>query len=168
MSTIEELRDGLGQALFTVAEGWHQLRQRAAQALTRFTSERPAGEVETAADQVAGRASRWGLLAAELRENDTHLALRLEAPGLDPDDFEIRVVDDYLVVGGEKRVERERRHGHYHMMECAYGRFERAIPLPAAVDEDHIEARYRQGVLTVILPKVQPSRTNRIKIKVQS
>lgn len=168
MSTIEELRDGLGQALFTVAEGWHQLSQRAARALTRFTPGRHAGDLETAAEHVASRAPRWGLLAAELSEDDTHLTLRLEAPGLDADDFDIRVVDDYLVVGGEKRVERQRHHGRYHMMECAYGRFERAIALPCAVDEDHIEARYRQGVLTVTLPKLQSSPTNRITIKVQS
>lgn len=168
MSTLDQIRDGFGRALYNLAEGWHQLRQRTANALTHFTPRRSGGELETGRERVALDAPRWGLLAAEINEDDEQLVVRLEAPGLDPDDFDIQVVDDYLVVRGEKRVEREQQHAHYHVMECAYGRFERALPLPVPVDESRTRASYRRGVLTVTLPKARPAERNRITINVES
>lgn len=68
----------------------------------------------------------------------------------------------------EKRIETERRHGHYHILECAYGRFERALALPVAVDEARTQAGQKRGVLTVTLPKLQHATRNRITIDVES
>ena len=64
-----------------------------------------------------------------------------------------RQLDDYLVVQGEKQVEQEHKRGRYRITECAYGRFERAIPLPENVDADRATEKYRHGVLRVELPK---------------
>ena len=72
---------------------------------------------------------------------------------MDKDDFDISVVDDYLVVRGQKHMDRERSEGRFHIMECAYGRFERVIELPVHVDDAQASARYRHGVLSVTLPK---------------
>lgn len=63
---------------------------------------------------------------------------------------------DYLIVRGEKRVTREEMQGRWQITECAYGSFERAIPLPAPVDSDQASASYEQGVLRVELPKRHP------------
>lgn len=167
MSTLDQLRDGFGRALYSLTEGWRHLRQRATSALTHFAPQ-AIGELQTSADQVAANASRWGLLAAEISETDSDILVRLEIPGLEPKDFDIQVIDDYLVVRGEKRVQSEQHRGHYHIMECAYGRFERALALPTAVDENRTSASYRNGVLVVTLPKIHRADRNRITVKVES
>ena len=66
------------------------------------------GEVETREDRIAREGPRWGVLAAEMRLGDKELEVDIEVPGMDPEDFHINVVNDALVVHGEKRVERER------------------------------------------------------------
>ena len=164
MSTLEQLRRNLSSAWENFAEGWSHLRERAGQALTRFTPKR-GGEVETVEDQLVGQSARWGLLATEVREDEDSVTVRLEVPGMERDDFDIDVIDDYLVVRGEKRLQREQTHGRYHVMECAYGSFERAVPLPVAVDQDGARAQYQHGVLTVTLPKHQRARSRRIDVQ---
>lgn len=168
MGTLDQLRDGFGRTLYSLAEGWHQLRQRAVNALTHFNPQSARNGIETGAEQMARNAPRWGLLAAEINEEEQQFTVRLEAPGLEPDDFDIQVVDDYLVVRGEKRIQNEQHQGRYHIMECAYGQFERALPLPGAVDEARTKADYRRGILTVTLPKLQRNSSNRITINVES
>ena len=113
---------------------------------------------------MAVNAAHWALLAAEVRESDDAVIVRLEVPGMDADGFDISVVDDTLVVRGEKQVERESRQGRYHRMECAYGSFERRIPLPFRVEAGRAAARYRAGVLEVTLPKHGRYRARRIQV----
>jgi hypothetical protein len=66
--------------------------------------------------------------------------------------------DDILIVRGEKKLAREETRGHYHVMERAYGQFERAIRLPAPVENDGAKASYRVGVLTIKSQAARPSR----------
>lgn len=166
MSSLEQLRQGLHQAWDQMTEGWRQLRDRAGQALTRFSPRPQHGNgLQTAAEQANLRGSRWGLLAAEVEEQPDQILVRLEAPGMEADDFDIHVADDYLVVRGEKQALREQTEGRYYIMECAYGAFERALQLPAPVDESRARARYRRGVLTITLPKLPGARGRRIEIR---
>ena len=165
MSTIDQIRHGLGRAWDTLAEGWHQLRDRSADALTRFHPTH-SGNVETREDQMTLHSPRWGLLTAEVREEEQQVVVRLEAPGMERDSFDIGVVDGrMLVVRGEKRAQRESNAGHYHIMECAYGSFERAIALPVEVSEDGAGASYTHGVLRVSLPKVVGGKRRRIEVQ---
>ena len=83
---------------------------------------------------------------------------------MERDDFDINVVDDVLVVRGEKQLRREDHRGYYHILECAYGQFERAIPLPVNVSMDQAQANYQSGVLTVYLPKAAIAKRRRIPI----
>ncbi len=167
MSSLAQLREGLSQAFENVSEGWHHLRQRTSQALTRFNPIRHRDEVETPEDQAMLQGSRWGLLAAEIEEKKDEIIVRLEAPGMESGDFDLSVIDEnYLVVRGEKRAQREKSHGHYYMLECAYGRFERAFELPAPVEEDKARAKYKRGVLTVHLPKAKHAKRRRIEVQV--
>lgn len=164
MSTLEQVRRSLGRGWENLAEGWHNLRERAGQALTRF---RPLGsrdDLDTWEDQVIRHAADWGLLATEVQEDEGNLTVRLEVPGMERENFDIDVIDGYLVVRGEKRVQQEQRQGRFHVMECAYGSFERAVPLPVEVDGSAASASYRRGVLTVSLPKTQRSQTRRIPV----
>ena len=164
MSTLHQIRQGVSKAWDSLAEGWREFRERAGDALTRFHPKTSRGEVDSADDRIVSSASRWGLLAAEVADNDDSVQVMLEAPGLEARDFDIQVRDDILIVRGEKKLAREVTRGRYHVMERAYGQFERAIRLPAPVDDDGADARYRAGVLTITLPKSRTARRRRITV----
>ncbi len=160
MSTLAELRGGLERLWDSLTEGWRYLASRASGALTRFSPAR-SKEGEQLPEAVG---SGWGLLTAELYEDDEHVEVRLEAPGMEPADFDVSICEDMLIVRGEKRYQRERDIDGYRIAECAYGAFERAIPLPEGVDEAHVRARYRRGVLHIEMPRKALSRPRRIEI----
>jgi HSP20 family protein len=159
MSTLNQIREGLSRAWDSITEGWRELREMAAEAVTRF---HPTDGDD--AERLPVRSVRWGLLAAEVADDDEQVVVKLEVPGMDPDDFDVSVVGDLLVVRGEKRVAWDNRRGDFYIAERAYGRFQRAVRLPAPVDEANARARYDAGVLTVRLPKREPRRRNRIRI----
>ncbi|RME35268.1 MAG: Hsp20/alpha crystallin family protein [Gammaproteobacteria bacterium] len=163
MGALDELRSGLSRTWDTLAEGWRQLVERASGALTRFVPHHEGEEALPA--PLAHHAPVWGLLAAEVREDEENIVVRLEAPGMKDEDFDIRVEPNGLLVSGEKRYEREERKGSYHIMERAYGRFQRLIPLPHPVREEGATARYRRGVLEITLPKLKPHGRRRIEVK---
>ncbi|MCB1746528.1 MAG: Hsp20/alpha crystallin family protein [Gammaproteobacteria bacterium] len=164
MSTFDDLKQGLSHAWQGVAEGWHEFTARAGDALTRFNPVHHA-DAARAEQDVVRAGSRWGVLAAELRVGDDVVEVDLECPGMGEEDFSIDVVDDLLVVRGEKHLERTRSSGRYHVMERAYGAFERALRLPVAVDENGGRASYRRGVLHVVLPRADHGRVRRIPVR---
>lgn len=169
MSTIHQLREGLNDAWGSLVDGWQRLYRRAASAITRFSpGEKGAGRNHPASGQdIAVRSAGWGVLAAEVFDDDDMVVVRLEAPGMEKSDFDLQVLDNYLVVRGEKQVEREHTQGHYHVTECAYGSFERAIPLPEEVEGGKANATYSHGVLRVELPKAESRRRRKIRVNVE-
>ena len=154
MSTLEELRGGIGRFWDSLAEGWRHLVSRASGALTRFRS---SSSSQADLPELV-RGNEWGLLAADLFDDGEKVVVRLEAPGMELDDFDVCVHDDTLIVRGEKRYQNERTEGGYRIAECAYGSFERAIPLPENVDGSQAKAKYRRGVLRIELPKTSGKR----------
>jgi HSP20 family protein len=169
MSTIHQLREGLNDAWDNLVDGWQRLYRRAANAITRFSpAEQGEGRDKAAGGQgIAVRSAGWGVLAAEVYDDDDTVVVRLETPGMEKSDFDLQVLDNYLVVRGEKQFERELNKGHYHVTECAYGSFERAIPLPEEVEGGKARATYSQGVLRVELPKAESRRRRKIKVNVK-
>ncbi|MFT5173751.1 MAG: HSP20 family protein [Gammaproteobacteria bacterium] len=165
MSSLDQLRKGLTRAWDSVTEGWHELVERAGDALTRFHPQHTDSEVETSEERIAHRSTRWGVLAAEVKVDSDEVAVDIEVPGMDAGDFEIRVVDDVLVVHGEKKVSRERTAGQFHIMERAYGVFERAVRLPVPVDETAAKASYERGVLHIALQRSAAHKARRIEVK---
>jgi len=155
MTTLNKLSDSVRESIDAVTEGWQDLWNRARHAITRFT---PSTEDESVSS------NRWGLLSAELHESEDTVTIEVEAPGLDKENFEIFVDGLRLVVRGTKQSSRERTEGHYHISERAYGRFERQLPLPSEVDEGNTKAAYRNGVLTVTLPKSKAASPRTIEI----
>ena len=169
MATLHQFREGLNEAWDTLIEGWQRLYRRAAGAITRFTAGDEVGKraVDEGTREVVMRSSGWGVLAAEVFDDDDKVVVRLEAPGMDKEDFDLTVYGDHLVVRGEKHVETERTDGRFHVTECAYGRFERAIPLPEDVDSSSAHATYKSGVLRVELPKAAHRRRRTIKVELK-
>lgn len=165
MSTFEQFREGLQNLWDNIAEGWQQLRESAGTALTRFKPVSHQDNLQTAQDIAHLGGARWALLTVDMEESADELSVRLEIPGMEADDFDVAVVDDQLVVRGQKQAAREHKTGRYHVMECAYGAFERVIPLPVTVNDARARARYQRGVLTVTLPKDQQHQRRRIEVQ---
>ena len=157
MKTTDSLRGGVSQLLQHLTEGWHHLRDRAGRALTRFTDH------ERDSDRGGVRVS-WGLLPVDISETDHALIVELEVPGLDKSDLSVEVDGKQLVIRGEKRSESSGRSGRYHIHECAYGSFQRVVPLPVPVAGDTASASYERGVLRVELAKQPGAGRRRVDI----
>ena len=155
MSTLEDLRGGVARLWDSLAEGWRHLVSRASGALTRF---HPNKSKENKGVPEVIRGSEWGLLAADLFDDGDKVVVRLEAPGMELDDFDVCVHDEVLIVRGEKHYQSERSEVGYQIAECAYGSFERAIPLPDNVDGSQAKAKYRRGVLRIEIPRTSSKR----------
>jgi HSP20 family protein len=103
---------------------------------------------------------RWGL---ELDDTEDSIVVRAEAPGFEAGDFDIRVEDSRLVLRASKKVERKDEKGkvqEFREQEC----FE-SVALPAGIDKEKVDAKYHNGVLTVMLPKTAESKAKRIAVK---
>lgn len=166
---LESLKDSVGSLLDNLAEGWRHLTESAAGALTRFragdrTDLPPRAEVD---DATYLPTRGWAMLGGDVFEDDKRLVVRLEVPGMDKQDINLEVLDNALVVSGEKVFERETTEGRYRVMQCAYGSFRRTVPLPVAVRGDQARATYKNGVLRVELPKAEPSQPRAFAIRVE-
>lgn len=109
-------------------------------------------------------ANSFGWPNVEVTERDKEIRVTAELPGLEEKDIELSLEDGALTLRGEKRTEHEDDDRRYS--ERFYGRFERRIALPAEVDEDHVKASFRNGVLTVTLPKTERARERAKRISI--
>lgn len=103
----------------------------------------------------------------DMSEDDEHVYVNAEIPGMRPEDLDVSVERDDVVIRGEKKQESTSQKGGIHRQERSYGRFLRRIPLPCEVAEDRARASYENGVLKVTLPKSDraKSRTRRIEVR---
>jgi HSP20 family protein len=105
------------------------------------------------------------LPAVDVSETGDKITVKAEIPGMEAKDIEISMVGDTLTLKGEKKAEREEKEENYHMVERSYGSFSRTMKLPATVDAEKVEATYKNGVLTVVLPKKEEVKPKAIEIK---
>ncbi len=105
------------------------------------------------------------LPAVDVSETGDKITVKAEIPGMEAKDIEISMVGDTLTLKGEKKAEREEKEENYHMVERSYGSFSRSMKLPAMVDADKVEATYKNGVLTIVLPKKEEVKPKAIEIK---
>jgi HSP20 family protein len=155
---MEPLKGLIERAWESLTDGWRELLTRGSGALTHFSTE-GAGNEES-----GHKFPQWSLLAAETWETAKSIVIRVEIPGMDEGDLDIDVDGNVLRICGEKRSGAAQRRRRYHLMERAYGHFERSIPLPHGVDAEKAEVSYRNGVLTAILPKTDTLPPRRLTI----
>lgn len=91
-------------------------------------------------------------------EDETAYTLKLALPGFPKESFKVAVENRVLTISGERKFEHEAKKERYHQIETRYGRFARSFRLPENVSADSIEATYRDGVLHVRIPKVEPTK----------
>jgi HSP20 family protein len=103
----------------------------------------------------------------DIFENDEHeLVLKAELPDLKREDIDIRVENNALTLSGQKKEEQEVNEDRYHRIERTFGHFSRTFTLPTTVDTAKIAAEYKNGVLTVKLPRREDARPKQIQVQI--
>jgi HSP20 family protein len=102
----------------------------------------------------------------DLSETEDTLIIRAEVPGINPEDLEISITDNILTIRGEmKQVDNEKR-ADYHRMERRYGYFSRTLQLPCKIVTENVQATYKKGVLSIVMPKCEQVSAPVIRIKI--
>lgn len=102
--------------------------------------------------------------AVELNDTENSVILRAEIPGVEGKDLDIRVTREAVAIAGEHRYEKKAEDKGYFRTEFRYGKFQRVIPLPVAVQNDQVQAQFKDGILTLTLPKVTEARRQVVKV----
>lgn len=105
--------------------------------------------------------------AVDVADEGNAIRVSAELPGLDKKDFELEVDEDRVILRGEKKETHEEKERDYYYSERRYGSFARTIPLPCTIDKDKATAEYKNGVLTVHLPKTEKAKTKKVEVKVE-
>jgi HSP20 family protein len=104
----------------------------------------------------------------DIYEDEHNLTLKLEVPGIEEKDIDIRMENNVLTVRGERKLEKEEKEENFHRVERRYGSFVRAFTLPNTVDPDSVKANYDKGVLKITFAKKAEAKPKQIKIGVGS
>ncbi|MCS7090001.1 MAG: Hsp20/alpha crystallin family protein [Verrucomicrobiota bacterium] len=105
------------------------------------------------------------VVPVDLLEESDRFVLRVDVPGMRRDDIQVTLHDGCVTVAGEVRLDERYAQAQVHRSERVLGRFQRTVALPAPVAADQITARYREGVLEVILPKAEEARPRHIQVQ---
>ena len=103
--------------------------------------------------------------AMDVVENDREIAIRIDLPGIKPEDVKVEMEDNVLTVSGEVGDTIEKEGDRYHYRERSYGSFQRSLRLPGTVDTEKVDASFENGVLNVVLPKLPQAQPKQISIK---
>ena len=101
----------------------------------------------------------WFQPKVDMTQTDKLLIVKAELPGIEKKDIHVLVVNDQLVLSGEKKAVAEEKDGGYFRKERYFGSFRRELPLPVHVYEDKVEAKFKNGILTVKMPKMPEAQT---------
>lgn len=101
----------------------------------------------------------------DIRETEQGYEVTAEVPGLRPEEIEVTLNGDVLILKGEKKEERKETEGGYHLVERRFGTFYRSFRLPEPVDRSHLAATHKDGVLRVTLPKAQGEQTTKVEVR---
>jgi HSP20 family protein len=105
--------------------------------------------------------------AVDISQDENQITINAEVPGCEPDDIDVSVTDNTLIITGEKKQQTvEKEKGCYHV-ERTYGNFRRELSLPSDVDTEKIDAACKNGVLSITLPKTEKAKPLKVKVKGQ-
>jgi HSP20 family protein len=104
--------------------------------------------------------------AVDVYEDEHSVTLKIEVPGIDEKDIDVRLENNILTVHGERKIEQEEKEENYRRVERHYGSFTRTFTLPTTVDSEKVSANYDKGVLKIALPKKAEAKPKQIKVNV--
>ncbi|NEU82847.1 Hsp20/alpha crystallin family protein [Nostoc sp. UIC 10630] len=102
--------------------------------------------------------------AAELEETDDAIRLKLEVPGLEPKDINVEATPESISITGERKTETKSEENGITRSEFRYGKFQRIIPLPSQIQNDKVQAEYKNGILQLTLPKAESEKHKAVKV----
>jgi len=102
--------------------------------------------------------------AAEMHETPNMIELKLEVPGLEAKDIDVRVTEQAVAITGERQSQTKTEERGMTRSEFRYGKFQRVVPLPARVQNDKVQADYNNGVLSLSLPKAEDEKNKVVKV----
>lgn len=139
---------------------WDPFREMEA-LLDRYS--RSPRKTDAAGDSRAIEAGDW-MPTVDIAENEGSFIVKAELPGVDRDDVKVHIDNGILTIKGEKKTETkdEKR----HRVECMYGSFVRSFTLPQDVDVEQVEAAYKNGILSLTIPKLEKAKPKQIEVKV--
>jgi HSP20 family protein len=108
----------------------------------------------------------FATLQDRMYEDEHNVTLKIEVPGIDEKDIDVRIENNVLTVHGERKFEKEEKEENYRRVERQYGSFTRTFTLPTTVDAEKVQADYDRGVLKVTLPKKAEAKPKQIKVNV--
>lgn len=103
----------------------------------------------------------------DLSETKDALVVRTEIPGIDPKEVQVSLQEQVLTIKGEKKQEKEEKDEHHYRMERSYGVFARSVRLPAPVEREKVTAKFKNGLLTITLPKAPAAKETTIQVKAE-
>ena len=112
----------------------------------------------------AGAAAGWSP-AVDVYEAENEIVVTAELPGIERDQITLSLQENILTLHGVRDFERAKGGNRYHRIERSYGSFSRTFTIPAIVNEDTIQADFKDGVLTIVLPKVESGAARQIRIR---
>lgn len=101
----------------------------------------------------------------DVSETDVAVVVKAEVPGVEAKEIQVTLQDQVLTIKGEKRQEKEHKDEQFHRVERSYGSFARVLGLPAAVDGEKVTAEFKDGLLTITLPKTPAAKGTLIPVK---
>ena len=101
----------------------------------------------------------------DFEDKDDEVVVVAEIPGFDENDVQIEVMDNRLILRGQKNLENEERGSNYYRLERGVTEFTRVIPLPPGIDADNARAKFKNGLLRVVLPKAEDAKAKRIEVR---
>lgn len=104
--------------------------------------------------------------AAEMEETEDAVHLKLEIPGMETKDLDVQVTADSVVISGERKSETRTEEKGRTRSEFRYGSFQRLIPMPARIDNQNVQAEYKDGILRLTLPKAEEEKNKVVKVNI--
>jgi len=123
---------------------------------------------ESAAGREEGLTTTSFVPPVDIYENEQNIVLKLEVPGVEQKDLDIRIENNTITIRGERKFEKETKEENYHRVERRYGSFQRSFGLPNTVNPENVTAGYDNGILTVTLGKRAEAKPKQIKVNVGS
>jgi HSP20 family protein len=102
----------------------------------------------------------------DVYEDEHQVTLKIEVPGIDEKDIDVRIENNVLTVHGERKFEKEEKEENFRRVERQYGSFTRTFTLPNTVDAEKVQADYEKGILKIVLPKKAEAKPKQIKVNV--
>ncbi len=116
---------------------------------------------------VSGEHKVYFIPAIDVEETENEYIVKAELPGLSKEDIKISLRENSVTISGERKKEKEEKGKTYHRVEMVYGKFARTIQLPDEIQPDKAKAEYKNGILTITLPKSEKSKPREIEIEIK-